>query len=164
MEFIKVGILAFILFYFTWLQIFYMMIFVGAFYYYLKNKINLLENQTFFNVFMFYFITFYELSYYYISIGYNKFSKTFIGKYIHNYLEQVNEKYLILRESLIEKIYSFTIQTVIKTMMKLEKEEKNISQNKLSFKPNQTSEILESKLKKNTKEFNIDEFLNELEK
>jgi len=156
MEFIKFGLLAFIFFFFSWIQIISIFASFAFIYYYINNKHLLLDNSNYFNIFIYYFVTLCEISYYYFKVGYQKFKNNSIGKYIHNYLESVNNKYLSLRKYLINKIFNFTMQSAVKIMMTLDKEEKK---NELSLK---------NKNQKNTRpclkdSFDIDKFLSEIE-
>ena len=73
MKFLKVVLIAFILFYFTWLQIVHMIFFVEFFSYLRNNKQFLLENPNYIKIFFYNLISFYELTYYYFVIGYRKF-------------------------------------------------------------------------------------------
>jgi hypothetical protein len=157
MEFLRVGLIAFILFYFTWLQILGMLAFGGLFYYYANNKNLLLENSNYGNLLFYYFITFCEISYYYYLIGYEKFKNNCIGKYFHNYFESVNNKYLQLRGYLINKLFTLTVRTAVKAMMMIDKEEKN--QKSQNIQINQKSQIH----KKSTKNFDFNKFLDDLE-
>jgi hypothetical protein len=155
MEILRIGLIAFILFYFNWIQILGMIAFLGLVYYYKSNKNLLIENSNYFNFVFYYLITCYEISYFYGRKGYEKFKNNCIGKYIHNYLEYVNNKYLQLRNYFINKLFNLTIQTAIKTMMMIEKKEKPKTPTlTLKFKKNKVS----------TKKLNINEFLDNLEK
>ena len=87
MTFLKLGLIAFIYFYFTWLQIVQMIFFVEFFCYLRNNKKFLLENPNYIKIFFYILISFYELSYYYFVIGllqlkniYLKFKKPKIHK------------------------------------------------------------------------------------
>jgi len=78
MKFLKVGLIAFIPFYFTWLQIVQMIFFVEFFCYLRNNKKFLLENPNYIKIFFYNLIIFYELSYYYFIIGYKKFENNYL--------------------------------------------------------------------------------------
>ena len=78
MKFLKVVLIAFIPFYFTWLQIVQMIFFVEFFCYLRNNKNFLLENPNYIKIFFYNLISFYELSYYYFVIGYRKFKNNYL--------------------------------------------------------------------------------------
>ena len=133
MEVLQFSLITFIYFYFSWLQFLGFLIFSRLFYYYINNKnILLLE----------------KINYYILNI-YKKFKNNYIGKYIHNYLELVNIKYLQLRNYLINKLFNLIVQIGI--MIMFEKEEKQIL-------------IIPKKNKKSTKNFDFNKFLNDLDK
>ena len=141
MEFLKVILITFIFLYFSIFNFLEILLFRELFYYYKNNKNILLEKSNYCNILFYYLITLYEISYNYILNGYTKFKNNYIGKYIHDYLEIINTKYLQLKNYLINKLFNVIIQ--IGVMIMFEKKQKN---------------------KKSNKKFNFNKFLDDLEK
>ena len=141
MEFLKIGLIIFIFFYFNLFNFLEILLFRELLYYYKNNKNILLEKSNYCNILFYYLITFYEISCNYILIEYKKFKNNYIGKYIHDYLEIINTKYLQLKNYLINKLFNVIIQ--IGVMIMFEKKQKN---------------------KKSNKKFNFNKFLDDLEK
>lgn len=148
MEIIKIGLITFLFFYLTWLQLLYVSILAGVYYYYSKNKQKLLlEQNNYGNFIIYYLIFFLENSFMYSNYFYHKFKISFIGRPSHNYLVNLNDNFLLLRNYIFNKVFTFTLQSAIKIMMKLDRDEKK-----------------EIKIvKKKSKNTDIKKFLDELE-
>jgi len=145
MEFLKVGLIIFIFFYFTLIQILEIIFFVEFFYFCVHNKHILLENSNYINVLFYHLIILYEISYYYFLIGYNKF--------INNYSRFVNSRFVNLKNYLKSKLINLTIKTIIKTTMMVKKRKIEILQPKY-----------QQIRKKTAKNIDFNEFLDNLEK